>query len=315
MVSNPEIIIDGGKLDQSRPAERPPKTNWKTELLKNTMKIVQYPFPGITANVLWYFFTKPGRSKFNLKQQELIDEAKISYIEHEGCKVALYQWGESERRILLSHGWNSKIADFRKMIRALLAAGYQVEGIDMKGHGQSEGTHTNIAEARNILKDHYQKNPPYEAVIGYSFGGLASGLMVTEIPKKNQPKHFFMIAAPSHVYFIFEDTANSLGFRKAVLQKMTSKLNKKYKQPVSYFDLRDKSSLLENISIHLIFDEDDKTITMKRGREMQEYFPKAQFVRSNGLGHYRIIANDDINDYICKALQETQTTASIPVAV
>jgi len=47
--------IDAGTIDKSRPADRPPKTNWKLELIKKGLRIVQHISPTIASKVIWHF--------------------------------------------------------------------------------------------------------------------------------------------------------------------------------------------------------------------------------------------------------------------
>jgi hypothetical protein len=73
MVSN-EIIIEGKLKDRGRPKERPPKTNWKVEMLKKGVGLLQHIAPNKAGDIVWHHFTKPGRSRFNEKQQALINQ-------------------------------------------------------------------------------------------------------------------------------------------------------------------------------------------------------------------------------------------------
>jgi pimeloyl-ACP methyl ester carboxylesterase len=216
----------------------------------------------------------------------------------------VYKWGpENAPRILLSHGWNSKIADFRKLIEALLLQGYRIEGIDMKGHGKSEGTHTTLVEIRDILKHYYIADGPFHAVIGYSIGGMAAGVMLSELSGEFQPKQLFIIAAPSYSRFFFYETVKSLGYSDKVYHRMCDLVYLQHQESIDYFDLRDKSQFLKSIDLHLIYDEDDTTIPFHRGLELKAAFPWAQFVHTKGLGHYQVIAYEKVVAYIAEALE------------
>jgi hypothetical protein len=301
MVSK-NIFIDAGSQDTSRPSERPPKSNWKRELIIQGSRVLQYPFPDQIAEFFWKQFRKPQRAKFTDQQKRLIEKASVSFTTYKNCNIVHYQWGHSERKVLLSHGWNSKIADFRRMIEHLVSAGYQVEGIDMKAHGKSEGDHTALPEIMDILKEHYQRQGPFEAVIGYSIGGLAAGLMTAEIPESARPKHLIMIAAPPYTSFFFKSTIKDLGFRKKIYDKVAGQLEKTYGNPIDHYDVRQKGSAFSNTELTFIYDEDDQTIPFEKGLMLKDLFPKARFVHTKGLGHYKVIAYPPVNEQIEKIL-------------
>ncbi|MEQ8474404.1 MAG: alpha/beta hydrolase [Marinoscillum sp.] len=301
-----EIIkIDAGTQDMSRPAERPPKSNWRMEMVKKALSALQLVSPSKTADIVWHYFTQPGRVRFKDKQNELIAKATRIDTTYQGFNIAGYRWGTDGPKILLTHGWRSKIADFRRMIEFLVEAGYVVEGLDMKAHGLSEGKHTALPEMRDVIKNHYIKNGPYEAVIGYSIGGLAVGLVTSELSANVQPKHLIIISAPPFVSYFFKDIIDDLGYNKAVFKEMCKLVDKHYHQPVEYFDLRNKKEELMNVDLTLIYDEQDATVPFYRGQELYADFQNAQFVQTKGLGHYRIIAHEALFQLILQRLESS----------
>ncbi|MBV6646845.1 MAG: alpha/beta hydrolase [Cyclobacteriaceae bacterium] len=296
--------IDAGTLDTGRPKERPPKTNWQIRLLIKLVGWLQHLSSRLAAKIVWHHFTKPGRSRFNAKQKSLISKAELGYLKYKGQELHRYRWGSEGPRILLSHGWNSKIADFRKMIEGLVDSGFVVEGIDMVGHGNSEGTHTALPEIRDILRNYYLQSGPFHAVIGYSIGGIAAAITVSEIAKNLQPKQLFIIAAPSFTRYFFKDTIDKLGYKESVYKKMCGMVNEVYHQSIDYFDLRKKQNKLGSIDMHLVYDEGDATVPFQRGIELREAYPKASFVHTKGMGHYQVIAHKEVINYIKTAIEE-----------
>jgi pimeloyl-ACP methyl ester carboxylesterase len=297
MVSTRTTYIDAGYQDMSRPKERPPKTNWKIEALKKGVGVIQHISPRKASELVWSQFTKPGKSRFTENQKNLLAKASVEKLSYYGHEIVAYKWG-SGPKVLLSHGWNSKIADFRRMIENLVDAGYEVHGIDMKAHGQSGGTHTALPEFRDILKNYYIKLAPFEAVVGYSIGGLAAGISMSELSPEFQPKKMFILAAPSHTRYFFHEIIKQLGYSEAVYNHMCGLVDEHYHQSVDYFDLRTKVDLLKGSDIHFIYCEDDETVPFERGLDLQKVFPSAAFVHTKGLGHYKIIAFKEVIDYL-----------------
>ncbi len=295
---NPTTFIDVGNIDKSRPANRPPKNNWKVELLKKGVQVLQHVSPKTASEIVWSQFTYPGKVAFTEKQQKLIEKAEKSSMSYLGHDIVTYRWGTNGPKVLLSHGWRSKIADFRALIETLIDAGYVVEGLDWKAHGNSGGSKTALPEMRDILKNYYVQHAPFHAVVGYSIGGLAAGITLSEVSKDLLPKKMFLIAAPPFIRYFFQEIISDLGFSHRVYEEMCDLVDKNYHQHIDYFDIRTKADHFKESDLHLIYDETDETIPFKRGLEMQETFPYAKFVHTKGLGHYKIISHQEILSYL-----------------
>jgi hypothetical protein len=303
-----DIRINASNEDQSRPKERLSKSSWQLEFLKKLMRIVQYISPQLVAKVLWHYFSRPTGSGFTPAQIDLINQATISRIFTNGNTIFHYQWGDSQRRILLAHGWNSKISDFRKIINTLVRDGFQVEGIDMPGHGKSGGKHTSAGEMMDIISAQLKNDNTYEAMIGYSIGGLAGALAIAKAEHRNKPKQLILIAAPPYSKFIFEEVMDDLHFKQSVADSVYQILGKIHSLPIEEFDLRHAQPELQSLDITLIYDEDDTTITMEKGLLLKSAFAQAQFVRTSGLGHYKIISYQPVVNLISNRLLHQQAS-------
>lgn len=297
--------LDGGVQDMGRPPERPPKTNWKMELVKKALFTLQHLSPHATARIIWYYFTRPGKARFKDTHLDVMQKATQTTSTYKDRKIVSYKWGNSSRKVLLIHGWRSKMGDFHRMIKALTDAGYTVEGLDMKAHGQSEGETSSLPEFLDLARAYYQENGPFDALVGYSLGGLAAGLLTAELPPEQQPHQLFLIAAPPYFRYFFQDIISDLGYNQRVFNAIRSLMERCYHRSIDSFDLRSKQESLSPADLHLIYDEDDQTIPFEKGQELGELFPTAHFVHTKGLGHYQIIAYAGVIEYLIGRLNES----------
>lgn len=284
--------------DIGRPTERPPKSNWKIELIKKGLSLLQHASPKKSADIIWHYFTMPGRVGFTEPQKDILKEANVTQTNYHGDLIKSYKWGDEGPKVLLCHGWRSKSADFRRMIKSFVSQGYQVEAIDMRAHGNSQGRHTALPEFRDIIKMHIAKNGPYESIVAHSIGALASGIALSELGSTLHPKNFFILSAPPYVRYFFKDIVTDVGCNDAVYQSMCGLVKERYHQSIDYFDLRLKTNDLKQINTHLFYCEDDQIVPFEKGEALEEAWPHASFVHVKGLGHYKIMANDSIISYI-----------------
>ncbi|MEP1034486.1 alpha/beta hydrolase [Ekhidna sp.] len=296
-------LIEVKGEDISRPKERPAKSNWKVELIKKGLGVLQHASPKKSAEIIWHYFTIPGRVRFSEPQKQILKQSETFQTSYRGDIIKWHRWGESGPKVLLCHGWRSKAADFRRMITSLVMQGYQVEAIDMRAHGLSHGKQTALPEFRDIIKQHIAKNGPYEAIVAHSIGGLAVSIVLSELGEALHPKNLFVISAPPYVRYFFADMVNEVGCNEAVYNAMCGLVKEKYHQPIDYFDLRIKTNHLKSINTHLFYCEDDQLVPFSKGEELETAWPHASFIHVKGLGHYKIIANDSIISYITNAIK------------
>lgn len=298
-----ETKIEVKGIDIKRPSDRPAKSNWKIELIKKGLSVLQHAAPKKSAEIIWHYFTMPGKTKLSEPQKELLGRAAISESNYKGDRIISYKWGTSGPRVLLCHGWRSKTADFRRLIEAFQLAGYVVEGLDLRAHGNSEGKHTALPEYKEILKNHVVKNGPYDVVLGYSMGAIAAGLVLSEVSSVLHPKQFYVLAGPPYVRYFFKDIVTEVGCNENVYDAMCQMMVDHYYQPIDYFDLRDKYKELKSIDTHLLYCEDDQVIPFEKGLDLEKAWPHAKFIHVKGLGHYKIIVNEAITNYIINSLK------------
>jgi len=112
------------------------------------------------------------------------------------------------------------------------------------------------------------------------------------------PKQLYLLASPPYPKYFFYDIVQQLGCKEEVYHAFCSLVGKNYHQPIDYFDLRQKHDWLQQIDLHLLYDENDEMVTLEKGQELQQQFTGAHFVQTKGLGHYKIIAYNKVIDYI-----------------
>lgn len=286
--------------DTGRPQERPPKTNWKIDLIRKAMQALQYASPKKVAQVVWHYFTMPGKVYFSESQNKILERARTGSFSYEGDSIVYYAWGNADRKVLLCHGWRSKAADFRRIIEDYLTAGFEVHALDMRAHGRSEGKHTALPEYRDIIKRYIHQTGKFDIVLGYSLGGMAAGVVVDELEPHLRPDKLFLLAAPPFIRFFFKGVINDLALSHAVYVQMANMVGEVYEQDIDYFDLRKKAASLSALETHLIYCEDDTMVPFAKGMELFEKLDGAHFVQAQGFGHYKIISHQAICEYLIR---------------
>lgn len=272
------------------------------------LRFVNWAYP--KAEVLYpplayYFFMKlfftPLKYKTPDKEKKAASFSDRFTVTVANKKIQCYRWGNSERTVLLIHGWAGRATQFRRFIKPLNIAGYQVIGFDGPAHGQSEGKRTNIMEFGEALKAIYSKIGKPEAIIAHSFGGpvalvaAMNGLAV---------KTLVTIASPTigdeiintYLKVIGGTEKTKIFFKKEIL-RLTGK-------PFDEFtSMHAIKRLTHPVNLLLVYDEDDKEIALEHPRALMEVYPEAELLQTKGLGHNRILKDDEVIRHVVTFIQ------------
>lgn len=105
---------------------------------------------------------------------------KIPATSRDGATLNLVQWspdGSPRADILLVHGLAEHMGRYAHVAEHLTRAGYQVTGVELRGHGESEGRRGHVDEWRQYVDDFRAasyKIGRSHYVIAHSMGGLVT---------------------------------------------------------------------------------------------------------------------------------------------
>lgn len=164
-------FLDSKHLDKG--TERTPNIKaWQLHLAKTSFQTVGRLFPNFMALQAYKIFSTPRWRAKHKQPDDIIRAAKIIDLPFDGQTIKLYEWAnaDSDKIVLLAHGWESRGTALRMYVEPLLAKGYKIVAFDALGHGDSGGKQNNLLiNARTIsaIYDYYQG---IYAAIGHSFG-------------------------------------------------------------------------------------------------------------------------------------------------
>jgi pimeloyl-ACP methyl ester carboxylesterase len=199
--------------------------------------------------------------------------------------IAIYKWGEGAV-VLFVHGWSGRGSQVAAFIEPLNRAGYQVISVDAPGHGESPGDRTNILECAAVLKAMNKTYGPVYAAITHSFGGM---VLAYALKQGMQVERVVCISAPANIEFLIDVFAQTLNMHRSVVDVMWRRLEQRFEG-----GFRDRISTVNNVKnlsvpALVIHDEDDVGVPWQQGRMIADAWPGAQFLKTNGLGHGRIL--------------------------
>jgi len=134
-------------------------------------KIIASISPKLSVLFSAKLFTTPIKHRTPKRELEMEKKSiqKLIEIPAINKKVMIYKYGESDKKILLSHGWSGRGTHLFKIADELLKAGFSTVSFDAPAHGKSPGKTTIMSEFVETILEIERQFGPFEAAVGHSF--------------------------------------------------------------------------------------------------------------------------------------------------
>lgn len=254
------------------------------------------------------FSVTPGRKPKNPKERALLDAARpvmargkpVSLSFSGGWAMARHfeaQPGKSTaKRILLVHGWGSRIDYLAAMIDGLVAGGADVIALDLPGHGASPGRTLTMPAAVRAIDAAWRHFGGFDVSIGHSFGGAslacAAGGLVCDVPA-HSAKRMVMIGAPSEMKWLFKDFGKYLRLSAKTQDALEGMVVRLSGRRIEEFDAARVLGFL-TVPTLIVHAEDDKEVSADHARRYAAAGPNVEVHWANGFGHRRIVSAEPV---------------------
>ncbi|KQS98123.1 MULTISPECIES: alpha/beta fold hydrolase [unclassified Rhizobium] len=270
------------------------------------------------------FSVTPGRRPKNPKEKALLEAAgavmargkPVSLSFSGGWAMARHFEAEpgklATKRILLAHGWGSRIDYLATMINGLVAGGADVIALDLPGHGASPGRTLTMPAAVRAIDAAWRHFGGFDVSIGHSFGGAslacAAGGLVCDVPS-HSAKRMVLIGAPSEMKWLFTDFGQYLRLpakAQAALEDMVVRLSGRR---IEEFDAARVLGVL-TVPTLVVHAEDDKEVAAGHARRYAAAGPNVSLYWANGFGHRRIVSAAPVIERINAFVHEQDRQAA-----
>jgi pimeloyl-ACP methyl ester carboxylesterase len=257
-------------------------------------RVANHNTAGMTP-LLWQFICYPPKIPLRLHQDQLLAKAtKFSvtvndpYFTDSQLTINGFKWGEGKTRILISHGWGSKAADFTELINALLEIpDLEIVSHDAPANGSSDGDLSNLLLFVNAIKAVITETGTPDIAIGHSFGAMANVVALRELDIK--PELLISIAPFILLQENFIKNMTALDVSTEAQQAFLDDFKARYGIYPSHYNMPDLYQFNDSLNHWLAYDDNDM---MLPDAYLQSFLKDHQTIRTknySGAGHERII--------------------------
>jgi len=267
-----------------------------------TAKIFQAISTKLVTRFTAKLFTTPIKHKipkreFTMEQQSIQENLLIPSINKE---IVVYNYGTSEKKILLVHGWSGRGTQLVKIADELLNLGYSTISFDAPAHGKSKGNSSIMIEFITSILAVEKQFGPFEFAIGHSLGGMS---ILNAIREHLKVKKAIIIGSGNVIQDIIDDFIKKLRLTPAIGLKLRDYFEKKYGEKMDYYSASNAAKKVLT-PILIIHDENDEEVNVSATYHISKNLKNSELMITKNLGHRKILGNTEVIKRIVEYLKD-----------
>ena len=230
---------------------------------------------------------KIPKREFQMESESVQTKLFVPTINKE---IVVYSYGNSNKKILLVHGWSGRGTQLVKIADAFIENGYSTISFDAPAHGKSGTKTTLMIEFIESILEVEKAYGPFEFAVGHSLGGMS---ILNAIKKGLQVKKAVVIGSGNSVINIVNTFVEKIGLPNKVAVIMRNSFEKKYHFDMESFSAYEAAKEVK-IPILVIHDNDDDDIPVSEAHHLAENLSDKEVLITNNLGHRKILGDSTV---------------------
>jgi pimeloyl-ACP methyl ester carboxylesterase len=250
--------------------------------------------------LLWPYLCYSPKLPLRLGQQQLLQDAETATLkvhdEFFACRELAFnafRWGNGTFKVLLTHGWGSKAADFNEVITALSTfEDLSIIAFDAPGTGSSEGEFSNLLLFKLAVKAVVKQYGNPDLLIGHSLGAMANVFALRDM--EFMPSLLISITPLVRLQENFEASMDALNISSANQAAFFESFQEKFRVSASSFTLDHLYDFNDQLNHWLAFDSSDDIAPYPYLQEFLAHHPTIRASDYKDVGHSKAIKSPEI---------------------
>lgn len=246
----------------------------------------------LTIRFIAKLFITPIRYKMPKREMDMFNNCMQSQllVPSLSKKIKVYEYGNSDKKILLVHGWSGRGTQLVKFSQELKANGCMTISFDAPAHGYSEGNTTIMTEFIACVFEINKKYGPFFAAIGHSLGAMS---LLNAVKLNFEIKRLVVIGSGDNVNDIMSFFVAKLKLDSSYKEKLKHYLELKYNDKMDEYSA---SYVAKSISIPVlvIHDNDDDEVPVECSLNINKNLFNGKIYVTNDLGHRKILGDKKV---------------------
>ncbi|PKV51231.1 pimeloyl-ACP methyl ester carboxylesterase [Aquimarina sp. MAR_2010_214] len=267
-----------------------------------TAKVLNRISPLLAARFAARIFLTPFGYKMPNREKEMYERSKKERIRIEKInqEVVVYNYGDSDKKILLAHGWSGSGTQLSKIADQLLEHGYSTVSFDAPAHGNAPGKRSMMPYFIETIYQLEKTHGPFEAAIGHSLGGM-SLLRTTKYGL--QIKNLVIIGTANSITAITKNFAKNLQLNQKVARLLKTYFDNKYGEDLDNYSGATSAQGVK-VPTLVVHDKNDVDVHYSAAHEIVNNLENGQLLITEQLGHRKILGDQKVISKIVEFILE-----------
>ena len=252
-------------------------------------QILQMLSKKLTIRFAAKLFTTPIKHKMP-KRELAMDQNSTQHILHVPAinkEIMVYEYGKSDKKVLLVHGWSGRGTQLVKIADALLEQGFMVYSFDAPAHGKSKGNFSIMPEFIASILELEKKYGPFEFAIGHSLGGMS---ILNAIKQNLAVKKAVTIGSGDVIQDIIDDFVKKLQLKTEYGLYLKQYFENKFGGTMDDYSAH-KAAQMVQIPVLVIHDLNDGDVSVNGAYHIEKHLKHSELLITEGLGHRKILGD------------------------
>lgn len=270
------------------------KLAYKAILLKG--KVSQAISLKLATNHAIKLFRTPFKFKTPNRELPMISKSRkeMVLIDELQKDIMVYHYGNSDKKVLLIHGWSGRGTQLFKIADLLLAHGFSTISFDAPAHGNSTGTETMMSEFIICTRVLNEKYGPFEIGIGHSLGGMT----ILNAMNRNIPfQKAICIGSGNSIFDIMKEFVKKLEMKPIIAKMMKAHYDKEFGVDLEQFSSYNVAKNIE-IPVLIIHDADDEDVPVTCAYAIHQNLKNSELMITHKLGHRKVLGDKKVLEKI-----------------
>ena len=246
-------------------------------------------------------FTTPIRHKMPKRELAMDQNSKqhIMQVPAINKEIVVYEYGKSDKKVLLVHGWSGRGTQLVKIADELIKKGFMIISFDAPAHGKSKGSYTIMIEFIASILELEKKYGPFEYAIGHSLGGMS---ILNAIKQNLAVKKAVTIGSGDVIQDIIDDFVKKLKLKSDYGLYLKDYFETKFSGKMDDYSAYKAAQMIQ-IPVLVIHDLNDGEVSVNGAYHIEKHLAHSELLITEGLGHRKILGDSAVIETILKFIE------------
>lgn len=241
-------------------------------------------------------FTTPIKHKIPKREFDMDKNStqNLIFIPSIKKEIMVYEYGKSNKKVILVHGWSGRGTQLVKIADKLLDLGYSTISFDAPAHGKSPGKTTLMTEFIESILELEKQYGSFEYIIGHSLGGMST---LNAIKRGLNVKKAVIIGSGDSVNDILFDFVNRLKLKSKIAVKMRESFESEYQMDMESFSGNIAAKDVK-VPVLVIHDKNDEDVPYTASENIHKNLKNSKLLLTKELGHRKVLGDAKVIESI-----------------